>query len=56
MLNQLGHIFLRFIVCCTDRVSTLHQLNCMQQWSKMAGKCEGIQKFSIALFTIVLCC
>lgn len=56
MLNQLHHTFLRFIVCCTNHVHTLHQLNSMQYWSKMAGNCKGIKKFSIAMWTIIICC
>jgi len=56
MLNQLSHKFLRYILCRTNGVCTLHQLNSMQYWYKMTGKHEAIKKFSSGVCSIHLCC
>ena len=56
MLNQLSHIFLRFILCCTNGVCTLHQLDSMQYWYKMTGKHEVIKKLSTGVCSIHLRC
>jgi hypothetical protein len=55
MLNQLSHEFVRFILCCTNGVCTLHQLKSMQYWYKVTGKHEAIKKFT-GVCSIHLCC
>jgi hypothetical protein len=54
MLNQLSHKFLRFILCCTNGVCTLHQFKSMQYWYEMTGKHEATKKFSTGVCSIHL--